>query len=183
MDVNAAWNRARSAPDCSSSSTRKQGKRAQIGPYRHFENEDAEGVELDVHHGSMSSPGVEPASPMSSSSPPPQRRLGGFIASRYYTERAIQRDQERQRLRLKEAEPKYIEKVLADQRARIRSRAASRTKKGLPSPVRAVRRFLRDPVTRFWLVCNLFCAVLVFVSFFLLMNVLYPLALRPILKY
>ena len=109
------------------------------------------------------------------------RALGGHIANAYYGRRDATRDKVRDENRIREAQPKFIEAALKEQRNRLRSRR--REKSICPDPVRAIRRFLRDPVTRFWLGCNLCCFGSLFLISFLFLGLLYPTVLRPITKY
>ncbi len=107
-------------------------------------------------------------------------RLGGRIASKYYAARRLARDQERERLRLKEIEPKAIEARLRAQRERPRRRTPfSRC----PNVTGRIKAFLRDPVTRFWLVYNICWGGCLFGGSALFMVFIYPVTLRPILKY
>lgn len=107
-------------------------------------------------------------------------RLGGRAASKYYARLRAERDQEREKQRQAQNTPKAIEARLRNTRA-LRSRRRGWTS-GLPSPVRATRRFLADPVTRFWLGCNVCTVLVVFGGSALFMIYLYPMMLRPTLK-
>ena len=108
------------------------------------------------------------------------RPLGGFVANAYYGRRDAERDQVRDERRVNEAMPKYIESVLKEQRNRMRRR---RKVQATCSPIRRVRRFIADPVTRFWLGCNLCCFGSLFLMSFLFMTLLYPTVVRPITRY
>ena len=111
----------------------------------------------------------------------PKRRLGGHVAAAYYGQRRAIREREREKQRIAAATPKNIEKALQEQRAR--SKRHKKTVSMCPNPVRSVRKFLADPVTRFWLGCNLFCILFLFTLSFVFMSFIYPLVLRPITKY
>ena len=111
----------------------------------------------------------------------PKRRLGGHVAAAYYGQRRAIREREREKQRIAAATPKNIEKALQEQRAR--SKRHKKTVSMCPNPVRSVRKFLADPVTRFWLGCNLFCVLFLFTLSFVFMSFIYPLVLRPITKY
>ena len=109
------------------------------------------------------------------------RLPGGFVASRMRAQKEIKREKDREELRLKAATPKAIEEALREQRERARRR--KRVKAICPNPYRMVRAFLADPVTRFWLGCNLCCTFLMFFLSFGFMWAIYPVTLRPTLKY
>ena len=108
-------------------------------------------------------------------------RLGGFVASRYYAERRAERERVREKRRIEAATPKNIEKALQEQRAKSKRRKATRNI--CPNPVRMVRNFLSDPVTRFWLGCNIFCMLMLGIMSIAFMTFLYPLLLRGVTKY
>lgn len=111
----------------------------------------------------------------------PKRRLGGHVAAKYYGEKRAVREREREKQRVAAATPKNIEKVLQEQRARSKRR--KKTVSMCPNPVRGVRRFLANPVTRFWLGCNVCCVLFLFSAAFIMMTFIYPLLLRGITKY
>jgi len=107
----------------------------------------------------------------------PHRRLGGRDASKFYARRRLERDAVREKLRLKEIEPKAIEKMLAEVRAKPRRRAPC------PNPITLAAKFLRDPVLRFWLGCNLCCAGMLMGVVTLFLILFYPVTFRPIFQY
>ena len=111
----------------------------------------------------------------------PKRRLGGHVAAAYYGQRRAVREKEREKQRVAAATPKNIEKALQEQRARSKRRKQAVSI--CANPVRGVRRFLRDPVTRFWLGCNICCTLFLFSSAFVFMVFLYPLLLRGATRY
>lgn len=112
---------------------------------------------------------------------PNKPRLGGHVASKYYAEKRAMRERELDKQRVAAATPKNIEKALQEHRARSRRRG--KTVSIFPNPVRGVRSFLADPVTRFWLGCNLCCTFTLFATTFIFMVFLYPLLLRPLTMY
>ena len=91
------------------------------------------------------------------------------------------REKQREKQRVAAATPKNIEKALQEQRARNKRRKQATSI--CPNPVRGVRRFLRDPVTRFWLGCNICCTLFLFSAAFIFMVFLYPLLLRGVTRY
>lgn len=111
----------------------------------------------------------------------PKRRLGGHVAAAYYGQRRAVREKQREKQRVADATPKNIEKALQEQRARNKRRKQAASI--CPNPVRGVRRFLRDPVTRFWLGCNICCTFFLFSAAFIFMVFLYPLLLRSVTRY
>ena len=121
---------------------------------------------------------------LESPNPTQQRRpISGRAASLYYAGLRIAREQNHQRLREEANLPKNIERSLQLQRDRRQSRRTRGPLSRLPNPVAKARSFLADPVTRFWLVCNVCTLITLFSSFFLFMTFLYPSLLRPVLKY
>ena len=110
----------------------------------------------------------------------PSRRLTGANASRHYASKRVERDQALEKQRQQQNTPKAIEAMLKAARTRPRRRGPLSR---LPNPVAKARRFLADPVTRFLLGCNV-CAVLtLFGGSALFMIYVYPIVLRPTLKY
>ena len=107
-------------------------------------------------------------------------RISGRNASRYYAHKGIERDQAREKLRQEENTPKAIEKTLKEYRARPHRRGPLAR---CPNPLAAARSFLADPVTRFWLGCNVCTVLILFTSSVLFMIFLYPVWFRPTLKY
>ena len=112
--------------------------------------------------------------------PQPLPQLSGINASRYYAGLRIARQQETEKLRLAQRTPKAIEASLAEARARPRRRGPF---SHLPNPAAKARKFLADPVTRFWLGCNICTILLLFTASVLFMLFLYPILLRPVVKY
>ena len=110
----------------------------------------------------------------------PMARMSGRNASRYYAAKRVERDQEREKLRQEQSTPKAIEKMLKDVRSRPRRRGPVSS---CPNPISIAHSFLADPVTRFWLVCNLCTVIILFTGSVLFMTILYPVLLRPSLKY
>ena len=119
--------------------------------------------------------------PAARAAEPPPRRPGGHLASAESARKAILRAQDRERLKLAASAPKAIEEALRAQLERLKRR--KRVKAVCPNPYRRARNFLRDPVTRFWLGCNVCCMFFLFVGSFGFMFMLYPVFFRPILKY
>lgn len=113
--------------------------------------------------------------------PKPPRPPSGYFASIARGQKELERERERERQRVEAATPKNIEAALKEQRDRNRRR--KRVKAVCPNPVRRVRRFLRDPVTRFWLGCNICCLFMLFATSFGFMWLFYPVLLQPTLKY
>lgn len=154
------------------------GRRAKIRPQHDRPQHDPDGIELRVVGRHKRRP------PAHFEYETPTGRIGGHLASQMFARRQIERDQSREKLRVAAAMPKNIEKRLADQRARGKRGSGARGSRSCcPNPVRAVRQFMTDPVTRFWLGCNVFCILLLLLIVFLFMSFLYPLAFRPIFKY
>ena len=158
------------------------GRRSRSPPYDvDGRDSDDGGIGLEF----MGPDEMKPLSPKKDESNKPPRygpgRLGGFIASRNYAQRAISRESHKEKLRLAAATPKAVEAALKEQRERARRR--KRVKTICPNPVSSARHFLANPVTRFWLGCNLCFTICIFVGSFLFMNILYPIFFRRILKY
>ena len=76
--------------------------------------------------------------------------------------------------------PKFVDNALREQRNRNKRR---RKVQATCSPIRRVRQFLADPVTRFWLGCNICCFGSLFVVSILFLSLIYPTLVRPITKY
>jgi hypothetical protein len=112
---------------------------------------------------------------------PRARKLGGHLASLAQGAKELERERERERRNIVARTPQNIEKALREQAERFRHRR--RVKAVCPNPYRHVRSFLADPVTRFWLGCNMCCFIALFVGSILFMTLIYPVALRPTLKY
>jgi hypothetical protein len=110
------------------------------------------------------------------------RRLSGSNASRYYAAKRAEREKEREKLRIEQSTPKAIENMLKTARQQRQSR-----RKGpvgnLPNPIAAARSFVANPVTRFWLACNLCLLLVLFAGSVLFLSLVYPVALRPAVKY
>lgn len=107
-------------------------------------------------------------------------RLTGRNATLANARRRIARDEEREKLRQAERTPKAIERTLAQIRARPKRRGPL---SNVPDPIAMGRRFLADPVLRFWLGFNLCSSLALFVFATVFMLYLYPLVLRPLVKY
>ena len=88
------------------------------------------------------------------------RPLSGYLATLFYVGKEIQREKDAERVRIAKAMPKAIEAALTAQRERMKRR--KRVQAVCPNPVRGVRTFLANPVTRFWLGCNLCCTAFLF---------------------
>ena len=154
------------------------GRRVKIKPQH-----DPEGVELRVQGGGRYGHRAMPSFEMEVAEIAPTGRLGGTMASRLAAGRRHARDQVREKDRIAAATPKNIEAALAEARARNKRRRHRASGRGCPNPVRLARQFVSDPVTRFWLGCNIFCVLLLLLMTFLFLSFLYPLVFRPIFKY
>ena len=109
------------------------------------------------------------------------RRLSGSNATRYYAAKRAEREKEREKLRIEQSTPKAIENMLKTARQRQSRRKGPVA--NLPNPVTAARSFVANPVTRFWLACNVSLLLVLFAGSVLFMSLVYPVALRPAVKY
>lgn len=111
------------------------------------------------------------------------RRLSGSNASRHYAAKRADREKEREKLRIEQSTPKAIENMLKTARQQQRQSRRKGPVGNLPNPVAAARSFVANPVTRFWLACNLCLLLVLFAGSVLFMSLVYPVALRPAVKY
>ena len=151
-------------------------RRARIGTStRHGDDveDEFDGIEMECCQSG--------SSPINSPSYRPEgKRLSGRNASRYFASLSAHREQEKERLRQEQNTPKAVERMLKEMRSRPRRRIPLSR---LPNPIIAAQSFLADPVTRFWLGCNICVTMFIFGGFVMFMLLLYPVSLRPVLKY
>lgn len=174
----------------------RPSQRARVSSTRALDDgDDFEGVEMEPHtsskrpkqpQGGSGGSGGSAFYPFSGTAceiedPRSRQRLTGRNASRFYAAKRVERDQEQEKLRQEANTPKAVEATLKAERARRATRRSAVSR--LPNPISATRRFLSDPVTRFWLGCNLCTVVMLFVGSVLFMTLLYPVLLRPTLMY
>ena len=140
-----------------------------------------DGIQMDDIRVSRTRHRVHPTGCSCSSTSSSQgSQLSGVYASRYYASLRNAREREREQVRLSERTPKAIEAALAEARARPRRHGPF---SNWSNPFGKARSFLADPVTRFWLGCNICTLLLLFSVTILFMLFLYPVLLRPIVKY
>lgn len=119
-------------------------------------------------------------SPLEIGSTSPARKgpsLGGSMASRHYAGLRIAKENKRERQQIEDNLPKNIELRLRAQRERRFTRRKRGPLSRIPNPMRKIRSFLADPVTRFWLGCNI-CTV--FMLFTLAVRSSEPHTRRPV---
>ena len=108
---------------------------------------------------------------------PVDAKNGGRIASKAAAQISMERKEERRRLTAIDNSPSEIDKRFAAIRAKRRG-----APRGAPTPLSLARKFLSDPVQRFWLVCNCCCAGMLVLISLLYLYFIFPL-MRPLFNY
>ena len=104
----------------------------------------------------------------------PTLKGGGRTASKHRAYLRLQEQIERERLQEVEDRPGSIEARVAEQRELQATKRRSLLSR-LPNPIAALSAFFRNPVSRFWVVCNCGCLFMELLITSLFLTFIFPL--------